>query len=85
MTVQKKEMFNNIMRRFVYYLKKPTGSYADNECPFYQPSSQNKMLRSLLAWMKHKFGYMPWKFHKFKFTGGFTSVLTPVFCLPKKV
>ena len=78
-TDEKKNTFNDIMRRFVYYLKKPTGSYGENECPFYQPSSQNKMIRNLLAGLKHKYGYMPWRFNEFKFTGGFASVLTRIY------
>ena len=84
-TDDKKQAFNDIMRRFLYYLRKPAGFVKDGECPFYQPSTQNKMIRMLLVSLKNKFGYMPWNLNKFNYTGGFGSVTKQLYKSRQKV
>lgn len=81
-TGEKKALFNDIMRCFVYWLKK---SNHDGDCPFYQPSTMNQKIRTLFASIKCEYVHLPWTLSDFKYKGGFVSVLKELYSERQKM
>ena len=77
-TKQKKKMFNDLMCKFMYLLKK-TKKLNREECPFYEPGSQNTFLRTLFSALKAEHRSFGWNLADFAYTGGFVSVITQLY------